>query len=294
MEFSSICWNITSHCNENCLFCYRDLEDKDSSLERNKAIMRNLIQNGVGKISFVGGEPLLYKELFDLVEYGRSLDSAVQFSITTNAILLVTFDDNGFVLNEELLNRIINVFDWICFPLDAPNEQTQTKMGRNIHHLKRIQVLLEYIRSSKCNIRIKINTVVSDINIDFLIDLNKLLEKYEIDRWKLFKFLPSRGIALLNRSKFEINEEKYKENINELLTISKIRISYNKQYDYLKTYITITSSGFLSVYDGKCYSNVIDMATANSTRVFDFVDHEMHKKRRSDYLSINNREDLYI
>ena len=67
----SVCWNITEKCNESCKFCYRTIVD-DLSLEENKRIADKLIEHGVEKITFAGGEPLLYKGLFGLAKYIKS------------------------------------------------------------------------------------------------------------------------------------------------------------------------------------------------------------------------------
>ena len=40
MEKRSICWNITSRCNENCKFCYRIIADNEISLEKNMEILK--------------------------------------------------------------------------------------------------------------------------------------------------------------------------------------------------------------------------------------------------------------
>ena len=42
MEKRSVCWNITSRCNENCKFCYRILTDSENDLEKNKKILEVL------------------------------------------------------------------------------------------------------------------------------------------------------------------------------------------------------------------------------------------------------------
>ena len=64
----SICWNITNKCNESCKFCYRKICD-DNSLEENKRIFDNISQIKIDKISFCDGEPLLYDNLFELVNH---------------------------------------------------------------------------------------------------------------------------------------------------------------------------------------------------------------------------------
>jgi len=284
MNFKSVCWDITSKCNEHCLFCYRDLDSEEASLEKNKKILKNLISIGVGKISFVGGEPLLYKHLFDLVKYGRSLDDNVQYSITTNAVLLASFNEhNRFNINTKLVEKIVDSFDWITFSMDAPTDQLQSLMGRNPHHISRVIAILDYINRSNCDVKIKVNTVVSKININSLHKMIPLLENCKINRWKLFKFLPSRGIALTNKTKFEISTQDYQKCISELTTKSHLNITYNNDLDFQKTYITINSEGYLSVYDGSKYDLIIDMSTSDCSKVFNYVNEELHNERRCNY-----------
>lgn len=285
MSFKSVCWDITSKCNEHCLFCYRDEYCKESSLNKNKEILKKLLVNGVGKISFVGGEPLLYKNLFELIEYGKSIDSKTQYSLTTNALLLADFDENNkFTINVPLLERIVKTFNWITFSLDAPVESIQTNMGRNRNHIPRVIALLDYIRKHNYDIKIKINTVVSKVNVDTLQDLIPVLENFKVDRWKLFKFLPSRGSALLNKDVFEIDDDKYSECINRLASMTNIKISYNSQIDFLNTYITINSEGHLSVYDGIQYKFVLDLSKDSCASVFEYVNQDLHNERRTDYM----------
>lgn len=284
MSFKSVCWDITSKCNEHCLFCYRDNSIEEASFNKNKKILENLISIGVGKVSFVGGEPLLYEHLFELVNYGKSLDKSVQYSITTNAILLADFDEqNGFNINTKLVKQVLDSFEWITFSIDAPTDELQIEMGRNPQHIARILTLLNYFSSVNSNVKIKINTVVSRINIHSLPDMIPLLEKHSIDRWKLFKFLPSRGAAFTNKNLFEISNQEYEQCIEELISKSKLSITYNNELDFLKSYITINSEGYLSVFDGKKYNFLIDMSTQKCSKVFDYVNENLHNNRRFNY-----------
>ena len=99
-ELYSICWNITNKCNENCKFCYRKI-CKDNTLEDNKKIFDNLSKIKIGKITFAGGEPLLYKDLFLLVAYIKSKNSNIKLSLTTN----------GKIINKQLLEKILKTLN---------------------------------------------------------------------------------------------------------------------------------------------------------------------------------------
>ena len=103
-ELYSICWNITNKCNENCKFCYRKL-CKDNTIEENKKIFDQLSKIKIGKISFCGGEPLLYDGLFEIVDYIHNLNPQIKLSITTN----------GQIIDDKLLEKIISKFDYITY-----------------------------------------------------------------------------------------------------------------------------------------------------------------------------------
>ena len=55
-----LCWNLTALCNENCVYCFRELLEKPLDLEDNLTILKKLKAIGTTSITFAGGEPLLY------------------------------------------------------------------------------------------------------------------------------------------------------------------------------------------------------------------------------------------
>lgn len=286
----SICWDITSNCNDNCDFCYRNYDNKELDFNNNITILKKLIDMGVDKISFVGGEPLLYKDLFILLEWGKKYAKhKTMFSITTNAVLLTHISDGKVIINVELMQKLCDLFEWITFSLDAPNGDIQSLMGRNFMHFERIIVILEYLNNMGYQNKIKINTVASLLNIDYLFDLYKLLCRYNIKRWKIFHFLPSRGNALKNRDRFYISEEVFMDKVQEInnYNITKqIEISVNGYDKFDNSYITISSEGKLVVYNNGKYVNELDLLNEDVMNILKYIDIERHEKNRSDFLYI--------
>lgn len=286
----SICWDITSRCNEHCGFCYRNPNNKDLDLNSNKIILKKLIDFGVDKISFVGGEPLVYNDLFELLEWGKAYaEGKTIFSITTNAILLTYTIDNKIEVNTEVVEKTLRLFDWITLSLDAPNSKIQTLMGRNVLHFDRIITILEYLKDKNCHNKVKINTVVSKVNYDYILDLYKILCRYDVKRWKMFRFLPSRGSAIEYRDKYFISEDMF---LNKMLEINnynkenKIRLSVNGYDNFDNSYITISSEGKLVVYDGNQYKNQMDLLNEDISSILRFIDIDGHIENRSDFLHI--------
>jgi MoaA/NifB/PqqE/SkfB family radical SAM enzyme len=254
---SHICWDITSRCNDNCTFCYSERGLSETSLDKNKQILEKLIVLNPKKISFVGGEPLLYgNKLFELIKFGKQINNNIEYSLTSNTILLF---DNKLNLNIDLLERVRNHFDWLTFSLEGCNADIQSKMTRNKNHFHRIIALLEYFKTT--NQKIKINTMVCKLNItnDNINKIADILIGYKVNRWKLMHFLPSRNLALENKEMYSITDYQFQKIYNKAVDYSsnKINISKNDKNDFC-SYFTISANGKFINYDGKYYHEEID------------------------------------
>lgn len=175
MKINSICWNITSDCNENCKFCIRSIFP-DLSFEENKIIAKKIAESNIEKLTFAGGEPMLYKRLFELVDYIKSINPNIILSLTTN----------GKNITRDSLELICSKFDWITLPIDASTNELNNTLGRGSNHLDKVLWLLNELKNSKINV--KINTVVSAQNSNDIMNIKNIVNKYEIKRWKLFRF----------------------------------------------------------------------------------------------------------
>lgn len=207
MEKRSVCWNITSRCNENCKFCYRILTDKENSVEKNKKILDILIKLSVNKISWTGGEALLYPNLIKLLKISKS-----------NGIInnLLT---NGRLLSEEKIIQLEPYLDYITLSYDSNNLNTHKIMGRGAEHGKKIIKILDFVKENNIDLKIKINTLVSKANIDEVINIGKTLERYNIERWRLFRFMALRNYAIDNSVNFEIDNQEFSEIVSNVKSL---------------------------------------------------------------------------
>src|SRR5574344_697205 len=187
MEERSVCWNITSRCNENCQFCYRIICNKENTYEQNKKILDALIKMKIGKITWTGGESLLYPYLFELMKEAHN--NGIKNNIITN----------GRALSTETIDKIENYTDYITFSLDSTNDSINNELGRGIEQGNHIIELLEYIKLNKKNNKIKLNSSVTKKNIINIKEVVPVVNKYNIERWKLFKFITLRGISIENK-----------------------------------------------------------------------------------------------
>ena len=85
-----VVWNCTRRCNLKCVHCYSQSDDctyeGEMSTEEGKRLIDSLADFGVPVVLFSGGEPLLRKDLFELVRHASS--RGLQAVISTNGTLI--------------------------------------------------------------------------------------------------------------------------------------------------------------------------------------------------------------
>ena len=171
---------VTRLCNYECRFCFATFPDLRSSMPRDEAlaILRQLAQHGVEKVTFVGGEPTLLPWLPDAVRHASELG------------MVTCIVSNASRLSDDLLQELAGHLDWLAVSIDASSDDVEAKLGRGRgqHVAKAVQALQ---RAKALGIRTKLNTVVTALN--WQDDLSPVLEAIRPDRWKAFQMLPVRG-----------------------------------------------------------------------------------------------------
>lgn len=239
---NSVCWNITSRCNDKCLFCYRDRESKELNFDKQKKIIQKIAESGIRKVTFAGGEPLLVEKVQDLILYANK--NGLITSLTTNGILL----------NHENLEFCVENLSWITFSLDSTEKEIQSKMGRNSAHVERTCRFLDEIAKRKNkNCQIKINTVVSCINQKYITDIADLVMKYSVSRWKLFQFVPLRGSAREYAEKFNISDESFlqvADHVRHYMGKQAKRLTISGRLNIESAYFVIFPNGDIKISTG--------------------------------------------
>ena len=83
----SVHLDITWRCNEDCVHCYLDHDGiGEMNTAEIKGVIRQLADAGVFFLTISGGEPLMRRDCFELLEYARSLRFNVK--LKTNAVLI--------------------------------------------------------------------------------------------------------------------------------------------------------------------------------------------------------------
>src|SRR5580698_7400031 len=83
----SVQLDITYRCNERCIHCYLDHEDHgEMTTSEIKDLLDQLAEAGVFFLTLSGGEILMRKDFFDILEYARMRAFCVK--LKTNAVLI--------------------------------------------------------------------------------------------------------------------------------------------------------------------------------------------------------------
>lgn len=227
-----ICWNITARCNQNCKYCHRFLNIMDLTYDENLNILNNLENSGITSITWTGGEALLLNGIDDLLKI--SYEKRIKNKIITN----------GKLLTRERIDKIYKYLDSITLSIDSINDDINDSLGREKNHFEEIKEILDYIKEKKYNVKIRINSVVCKNNIDDFKDLTNFLNNYDIYSWRIFKFMPLREKAVMNKESFDVSLDNYNEVVNYIKQNSKIKIIDTRiEEDMEKKYVLILANG---------------------------------------------------
>lgn len=200
--FETASFHLVKPCNMSCKFCYATFQDmkviKQLPIEDAKFIVLKLKDAGLQKITFAGGEPLLYKDLFELVVYSKAI------GLTTSIIT------NGSLLTSGMLRAYQGHLDWIGISMDSVHPETNQKIGRTIKG--RTLDLYDYMYLfgllKDYGFKIKVNTVVNIHNWEE--NLNPVIRAINPHRWKILQAL---RVSEQNEEQFDqikISDEQFK------------------------------------------------------------------------------------
>lgn len=243
--FETVSFHIVKPCDKKCKFCYATFDDmvvKQMSLEDAKKVVFKLKQAGLQKITFAGGEPLLYKYIKEIIIYAKEI------GLTTSIIT------NGSRLNKEWLVNMKPYLDWVGLSIDSFDDEINIQSGRfiskkdrvNYHYLLKILIRMNY--------KIKINTVVHNFNqndTSMVFVLKRLLEiesPFKIDRWKIFQTLRVEGqndLQFENIAADEISFIKYVNYIKESFKDFNINVVAEDNEAMTGSYLLVDPQGRL-------------------------------------------------
>ena len=110
-------WDVTLNCNLTCRHCSMGRQivhhDTHPPLDTAVSIARRLHRGAVSQVALLGGEPLSYPGILDVLRLMKEQG------------VFVTINSNGLLLNLPLLDLVRGNFGWsIMISLDGPDAET--------------------------------------------------------------------------------------------------------------------------------------------------------------------------
>lgn len=203
---STVNFHLTRNCNYQCKYCFAHFCETNSQLdaENRKKLVKTLCSpKWVKKINFVGGEPtLIGNQLIDLMKIAKSEKAhKVETSVTTNSSLI----------SPEWIACAAPYLDILTVSIDSYNEETNRKCGRCCKSSGKVLTKEHYLALAKAchenNIALKINTVVSSINLAE--DMADFINEIRPFHWKVFQVLKVDGENDVDFQNYAISKEEF-------------------------------------------------------------------------------------
>ncbi len=172
-----IVWNVTKACNLRCKHCYEDAGDKDYevSTKEAKKIIDILADLGVVILAFSGGEPLVRKDIVELIRYASK--KGLYVAMATNGTLLT--NKKAKELKEAGLG-------FVQISLDGLKETHDNFRGGEV-----FERTIEGIRNAvRAGLFVEIATTVTKINYMELPEIVKLADNLGVNWLMLYNFVP--------------------------------------------------------------------------------------------------------
>jgi radical S-adenosyl methionine domain-containing protein 2 len=189
-KVTTVNFHLVKHCPMACNFCYARFDDviRDTMVsklglptEQARAVVTELAKLGFEKINFAGGEPLLRKDLPELIRYAKSLG------------LVTSIISNGQLITADWIKSVHAHLDQIGISVDSALPSRRIEMGRAINGtpLTNEDYLDRATLIHLAKISLKINSVVTAQNFDE--DMGGFICQLAPQRWKVFQALQIDG-----------------------------------------------------------------------------------------------------
>lgn len=208
--------DLTNLCNHNCSFCcVKEIRRTDMNTlktETIKSCIKQMKELGVKGISFTGGgEPLLHKDFYEILEYTKTL--GIDTGLITNGALIV---EN----NVQMLLKNIN---WIRVSVAAGERETYSKIqGKDEYNkvINNLKLLSEYKEKLDLSVNIGVRMLITDENIMTLSGLAEDIKNLNVNYLQIAPDSMSNNYNLYNFTDFERIVEQTKTTLDQIDLLS--------------------------------------------------------------------------
>jgi radical SAM protein len=205
----TIAWEVTRACAYACVHCRADAQHTRDPNELTTEEAFNLIDRlaefGSPILVFTGGDPMMRRDLFDLIAYAT--EKGLRCSLTPTATALPT--------QERLTKAKQAGIRRLALSLDAPTPDVHDAFRQVPGSWERTMRILH--NAQAVGLSAQVNTTVSRYNVDLLSDMVPFVEEVGAVQWSVFFLVPT-GRAQVP---WMISAEEHERVFNWLYDLSK-------------------------------------------------------------------------
>ena len=179
----TIAWEVTRACAYACVHCRADAQHKRDPRELSTAegyrLIDRLSEFGSPILVFTGGDPMMRRDLFDLIAYATQ--KGLRCSLTPTATSLPT-EERLEQAKEAGIRRI-------ALSLDAPDPRVHDSFRQVEGSWERTMRILR--NAQAVGLSAQVNTTVSRYNVDTLADMVPFVEQVGAVQWSVFFLVPT-------------------------------------------------------------------------------------------------------
>ena len=214
--------SVTQKCDKHCPYCHREGETNPSTVmtvEEIVRIVRIAISLGISRVKLTGGEPLLRKEIVEIISGITGLEGLTDLSITTNGIYLKGLAKD---LKAAGLNRVN-----VSLPTLDPDIYSSLMGGDLQDAIEGVKAAVEAgLHPVKLNMLVLKNVNDSEIEklIQFAAQTGTILQLIELEPINLSKTYYER---------YHLSLDKIEQKLKKLASETKIRKYMQKRRVYI-------------------------------------------------------------
>ncbi|RLE39368.1 hypothetical protein DRJ17_01445 [Candidatus Woesearchaeota archaeon] len=174
----TVIWECTLECNMKCAHCgsYSD-KAKPNELTKKEilGILKELSNYGIERFVLTGGEPLLRKDIFEILQKAKELGIKTGFST------------NAYFISEENVGKIVKVADSIQVSVDSKKE-THDSFRKTKGAFDRAINAIKLLKKNGCK-QVCMTSTIGPFNLNELEELYSLA-KENADLWRVGTVMP--------------------------------------------------------------------------------------------------------
>jgi AdoMet-dependent heme synthase len=204
----TIAWEVTRACAFACKHCRADAQHqrdpRELTTEESYRLIDRLAEFGSPILIFTGGDPMMRRDLFELIAYATH--KGLRCSLTPTATALPTMERLAQA-KEAGIRRI-------ALSLDAPSAEIHDEFRQVPGSWARTMQILH--NAQDVGLSVQVNTTVSTFNVDRLTEMVPFIQEVNAVQWSVFFLVPT-GRA---QARYMVSAQKHEDVFNWLYELS--------------------------------------------------------------------------